>query len=115
MAVTCIGGEHRGGKRGRGSPNKTPFAVAVSVNEKERPIAININVVNGFSSKEIAKWAVRHLDADRLVVSDGLTCFAAVSDAGCQHIGIVTNGGPGSVSLETTWVNTIISHVNKVY
>jgi transposase-like protein len=27
------GGEHRGGKRGRGSPNKTPFVAAVSVDE----------------------------------------------------------------------------------
>lgn len=40
------GGEHRGGKRGRGSPNKTPFVAAVSVNEKGHPIAMNMNVVN---------------------------------------------------------------------
>ena len=28
------GGEHHGGKRGRGSPNKTPFVAALSVNDK---------------------------------------------------------------------------------
>jgi transposase-like protein len=108
------GGEHRGGKRGRGSPNKTPFVAAVSVNEKGHPIAMAMTVLNGFRSKEIAKWAKRHLSADSLVVSDGLACFAAVTGAGCQHIGIVTGGGPKGVSLEAfTWVNTMISNVKR--
>jgi transposase-like protein len=108
------GGEHRGGKRGRGSPNKTPFVAAVSVNEKGHPMAMNMNVVNGFRSKEITKWAKRHLSADSLVVSDGLACFAAVTAVGCSHTGIVTGGGPDCVSLEAlTWVNTMISNVKR--
>ena len=32
------GGEHRGGKRGRGSENKIPFIAAVSTNEEGHPI-----------------------------------------------------------------------------
>ena len=50
---------------------------------------MNMNVVKGFRSKEIARWAKRHLSVNSHVVSDGLACFAAVKDAGCQHIGIV--------------------------
>ena len=69
------GGEQRGGKRGRGSPNKTPFVAAVSVNEKGHPVAMAMNVVDGFRSKAIAKWAKRHLSAGSLVVSDGLAFF----------------------------------------
>jgi transposase-like protein len=69
------GGEHRGGKRGRGSPNKITFVAAVSVNEKGHPMAMNMNVVNGFRSTEIAKWAQRQLSANSLVVSDGLVCL----------------------------------------
>lgn len=108
------GGEQRGGKRGRGSPNKTPFVAAVSVNEKGHPMAMTMTVVNGFRSQEIAKWAKRHLGADSLVVSDGLACFTAVTEAGCQHIGIVTGGGSESVSLAAfTWVNTMISNVKR--
>ena len=49
------GGEHHGGKRGRGSSNKTPFVAAESVNEKGHPITMNMNVVNEFRSKEIAR------------------------------------------------------------
>ena len=46
------GGERHGGKSGRGSPNKTPFVVAVSVNEDGHPIHMTMNVVKGFRSKE---------------------------------------------------------------
>ncbi len=107
-------GEQRGGKRGRGSPNKTPFVAAVSVNEKGHPVTMAMNVVDGFRSKAIAKWAKRHLSAGSLVVSDGLACFAAVSEAGCQHTAIVTGGGPACVTLETfTWVNTMIGNVKR--
>jgi hypothetical protein len=108
------GEEHRGGKRGRGSPNKTPFVAAVSVNEKGHPIAMNMNVVNGFRSKEIAHWAKHHLSADSYVVSDGLACFATVTDAGCQHTYIVTGRGPECISLVAfTWVNTMIGNVKR--
>lgn len=46
---------------------------------------MNMNVVNGFRSKEIARWAKHHLSADSHVVSDGLACFTSVKEAGCQH------------------------------
>lgn len=108
------GGEHHGGKRGRGSPNKTPFVAAVSVNDKGHPISMNMNVVEGFRSKEIARWAKRHLSPNSEVVSDGLACFSAVKEAGCQHTRIVTGGGPNCVSLQSfTWVNTMIGNVKR--
>ena len=40
---------------GGGSPNKTPFVAAVSVNEKGHPIVMAMPVVVGFRSKETAK------------------------------------------------------------
>jgi len=36
------GGEHRGGKRGRGSENKTPFVAAVSVDDEGHPVRMNM-------------------------------------------------------------------------
>ena len=48
------------------------------------------------------------------VVSDGLGCFSAVQDAGCEHQAIVTGGGPASVTLEAfTWINTMIGNVKN--
>lgn len=108
------GGECRGGKRGRGSPNKTPFVTAVSVDDQGHPLAMNMNVVEGFRSGEIKRWAKRHLSPGSHVVSDGLACFSAVKQAQCQHTSIVTGGGPECVTLESfTWVNTTIGNVKR--
>jgi transposase-like protein len=48
-------GEHRGGKRGRGSENKTPFIAAVSTNEEGYPMKMNFTVLKGFRLTEISK------------------------------------------------------------
>lgn len=108
------GGERRGGKRGRGAPGKTPFVAAVQTNEEGHPIAMRFTRVKGFSKEEISQWAKRHLSAACTVVSDGLGCFSAVQDAGCEHEAIVTGGGPASVTLEAfTWINTMIGNVKN--
>ncbi len=108
------GGEQRGGKRGRGSSNKTPFVAAVSVNEKGHPIRMNFNVVKGFRLTEVSRWAKKHLTPESVVVTDGLACFSAVTDSGCTHHSIVTGGGPDCVELaEFTWVNTMIGNVKS--
>jgi transposase-like protein len=108
------GGERRGGKRGRGSANKVPFVAAVSLNEEGHPIAMNMNVVKGFRLTEISRWAKQHLQPNSTVISDGLPCFTAVTEAGCSHISIVTGGGSQSVTKEEfTWVNTLIGNVKN--
>jgi len=108
------GGERRGGKRGRGSANKVPFVAAVSLNEEGHPIAMNMNVVKGFRLTEIARWAKQHLQPNSTIISDGLPCFSAVNDAGCNHISIVTGGGPQSVTKkEFAWINTMIGNVKN--
>jgi transposase-like protein len=108
------GGEHRGGKRGRGSENKTPFVAAVALNEDHHPIAMNLNVVKGFRSTEIKRWSTKHLEPGSFVYSDGLACFSAVLENGCHHYSIVTGGGPHSVNREEfEWVNTMIGNVKR--
>lgn len=111
------GGERRGGKRGRGSPNKVPFVAAVAVNDEGHPIAMCMSKVKGFLKTEIASWARKHVAADSVVVSDGLACFSGVAAAGCVHQSIVTGGGPGSMDNEHfTWVNTMLGNVkNALY
>jgi len=108
------GGERRGGKRGRGAAGKTPFVAAVQTNQNGHPIAMCFTRLAGFRKEEIARWAKRHLAASSLVVSDGLSCFAGVEQADCQHQAIVTGGGPASVTMEAfTWINTMIGNVKN--
>ena len=106
------GGESHGGKRGRGSANKTPFVAAVSLNDEGHPIKMNMNVVKGFKLDEIECWATTHLQAGSTVISDGLACFGTVKKANCEHQSIVTGGGSACVEIEAfQWVNTMIGNV----
>lgn len=108
------GGERHGGKRGRGAKNKTPFVAAVSIDENNHPKHMNLQVVRGFQSSEIERWARKHVTPESHVVSDGLACFAAVLEVASAHTTITTGGGFTSVQLEEfTWVNTMIGNVKN--
>ena len=52
-----LGGERAGGKPGRGSENKIPFAAAVSLTEAGNPLYVKVMPVQGFTSDAISKWA----------------------------------------------------------
>ncbi len=108
------GGEHRGGKRGRGAPHKVPFVAALATNEEHHPIAMRFTELKSFSTAEIARWSKKYLAPSCTVVSDGLACFRAVTEAGCKHVPIVTGGGPDSMKHEEfTWINTMIGNVKR--
>jgi hypothetical protein len=73
-----------------------------------------MNVVEGFRLTEISRWAKQHLQSGSTVVSDGLTCFSAVKEAGCEHNPIITGGGAQSVEKKAFyWVNTMIVDVKN--
>ena len=82
----CLGGELVGGKAGRGSENKVPFVTAISLSAEGRPLCIKMVSVPGFTRKSIVGWAnAAGLAPGCVVSSDGLGCFAGVTDAGCHH------------------------------
>ena len=75
---------------------------------------MNFHVVEGFRLTDVSRWAIKHLSSDSLVISDGLACFTAVEDAGCEHSSKVTGGGHESVTKEEfIWVNTMIGNVKN--
>jgi hypothetical protein len=49
-----------------------PFVAAVSIDENSHPIAMNFNIVKGFTSKEIERWARAHIVTGSVVHYDGL-------------------------------------------
>lgn len=106
-----LGGERAGGKAGRGSENKVPFVAAVSVDRKGHPLYAKFNLVSGFTSKAIGKWATASLMPGTLVTSDGLACFAAVADAGCVHLPTVVGDLKPRDLPEFKWVNTVLSNL----
>lgn len=109
-----LGGERSGGKRGRGAAGKTPFIAAVETTVTGQPTRIKLSVVKGFRTEEIKAWSQRHLLPGSTVVSDGLACFNAVTDLGCQHDRIICGGGRAAVEEpEFYWVNTVLGNLKS--
>ncbi len=81
-----LGGEHNGGKPGRGSENKQAFVVAVETNaDLEHPTFAVIEPVRTFDNEAIADWAKRRLAPEAEVFSDGLGAFRRFEAAGHAH------------------------------
>jgi len=109
-----LGGERSGGTVGRGAAGKTPFVAAVETNHEGHPMRIKLSVVKGFRTRALQRWSRSCLTAGSTVISDGLPCFNAVTDAGCSHDRIVCGGGRASVEeAEFYWVNTILGNLKS--
>jgi len=107
-----LGGEHPGGKAGRGSENKVPFVAAVETNDQGHPMRAVFTPVKSFTSVEIAKWACNWLAPTATVVSDGLACFRAVTASGCAHAPQIVGTKRKSSDMDCfAWVNTLLSNI----
>jgi len=112
MDDSYVGGERSGGKRGRGAAGKTPFVAAVETTPEGKPARLKLRRVAAFCSQAISTFAKRSLDPNCEVISDGLACFGAVTDAGCTHQVIKTGSGPASVRTPAfKWVNTALGNI----
>ena len=110
-----LGGEHNGGKPGRGSENKQAFLIAVQTDAAlEHPTYAVIEPVRGFDDASIRDWQTRHLAPDAEVFSDGLFCFRRFADAGHAHTVLETGGGRAACEVNgARWVNVLLSNVKR--
>ena len=63
---------------------------------ERKPRRLRLTVVKGFRKREIATLAKRDFAAGSNIVTDGLSCWTAVSEAGCDHFPMVTGSGPNA-------------------
>ena len=114
MDDAYLGGARHGAKRGRGASGKTPIVVAVETTSEGRPHRLKIRAVKGFRKAEIKKLSGHLLAPGTTVVSDGLSCFTAVTHAGCRHDPVVTGGGAQAAQTAAfKWVNTTIGNIKN--
>ena len=107
-----LGGARSGGKRGRGAAGKTPFVAAVETTAERKPRRLRLTVVKGFRKKEIEALAKRDFAGGSNVVTDGLSCWTAVTAADCTHFPMRTCGGPQAARwVPFTWVNTALGNI----
>src|ERR687886_365903 len=107
-----LGGERSGGKRGRGAPGKTPFVAAVETTPEGKPVRLKLRRVSSFCRHALSGFAKRSLDPAWEVVSDGLSCFGAVTEVGCRHEVIITGSGAAAARIPGfKWVNTALGNI----
>lgn len=106
-----LGGERSGGKVGRGSENKIPFVAAVSLDVHNHPRYLKLTPLAGFTGQAIKQWAQTHLQPGSCVSSDGLGCFAAVTEVGCMHMPTVVGRAKPRELPKFQWVNTILGNL----
>jgi len=63
--------------------------------------------VSGFTLEAIGKWAKASLAPGACIMSDGLGCFAAVTDAGCLHTPTVV----GARKPRDLPINTVLGNL----
>lgn len=108
-----LGGARSGGKRGRGAPGKTPFVAAVET-AGGKAHRLKLTPVKGFRKAEIRRVARRTIAPESTVVTDGLSCFAAIPDTGSSHFPMVTGTGPQAAKWRAfKWVNTALGNVKN--
>ena len=108
------GGKKKDGKRGRGATGKTPFLAAVSRNDKGHPIHMRMSKVKSFTSDEIIRWSLKHLDGSCSVITDGFRPFSRICDVVDMHHSVTTEGiykTPDKKFFH--WVNTMIGNVKR--
>src|SRR5436190_14602501 len=106
-----LGGERNGGKRGRGSPGKTPIVAAVETTPEGKPSRLKLRRVKGFRRAEITTLA-KHNFAP--ASSDGLRCFTGVRNASCVHHPIITGSGrKAALTPAFKWVNTTLGNIKS--
>jgi len=93
------------------SENKVPFIGAVSLDEEGHPLRAKFTQQPGFTRTAIAAWASANLSPSSTVVSDGLACFAGVTDAGCAHQPTVVGSRKPKDLPMFLWVNTVLGNL----
>ena len=110
-----LGGERPGDKPGRGSSgSRVPIAAAVSIQGAGNPLCATVAALPAFSSAALSTWAQANLKPGCTVRSDGLGCFAAVTEAGCIHQAEVVGQHKPRELPQFKWVSTVLGSLKTM-
>ena len=105
-----LGGERKG-TPGRGAAGKTPFLAAVETCDG-KPFYIKLRQVAAFSKEAVKSYAKEALEPGSTVISDGLSCFESLAEAGMTHTAIKRGrASRRSVDPRFKWVNTCLANL----
>src|SRR5262245_58787733 len=85
--------------------------LAVQTSEDGRPRRIKLRRIARFKRKRVKSIAKKIIGEGATVVTDGLTCFRGVADAGCKHVPMATGSGRRAARHPAfKWVNTMLGN-----
>ncbi len=109
---TYVGGRATG-TPGRGAEKKTPVAVAVELDDQQKPRRIAMGVlakVDGHSLKRFTEGTIKKGSKLR---TDGWGSYRSVAKAGYEHEAIITGGGKRAVQT-FPWLHTFIGNMKRM-
>ena len=110
-----LGGRLEGGKRGRGSENKSPFIAAVETNEKRNPTFVKLTPVHDFTYKTVKQWSKDNLKINCNTISDGLRGFGALKEITNHTVLVTSKAKKEEIESTFKWINTILSNLNSTH
>lgn len=110
-----LGGEHNGGKRGRGAEGKQAILAAVETDlGDEHPRHLVIEPVRSFDKPSMSDWATRRLQPDCEVRCDGLGGFNAFADLGHPVTTMAASHRRHKQDARgAKWVSVVLSNVKR--
>lgn len=101
------------GTRGRGAEKKTPVAVAVELNDKQKPKRIAMGVLQKVDGHSLKRFAAREIAQGSKLRTDGWGSYRSVAKAGYSHEAITTGGGKKAVQT-FPWLHTFIGNMKRM-
>jgi len=82
-----IGGDEHGGKRGRGTENKSLVVIAVELLEGKNQLGrVRMKVVPDMSKESLQGFIKENVDSGSTVITDGWSSYASIDKIGYSHI-----------------------------
>lgn len=98
---TMIGGEHHGGKRGRGAENKCIVVIAIEVLEPKGFGRVRMQKIESSSSENLLSFIVKNVEKGTEIRTDSWPGYTSLDKNGYIHkkINVSNSGDPAHVSL----------------
>ncbi len=109
---TYVGGRATG-TPGRGAEKKTPVAVAVELDDEQKPRRIAMGVLERVDAHSLKRFTTKAITKGSKLRTDGWGSYVSLAKAGYEHEAIKTGGGKEAVQT-FPWLHTFIGNMKRM-
>ena len=112
MDETYVGGR-AAGTPGRGAEKKTPVAVAVELDNEQKPRRIAMGALEKVDGHSLKRFTEGAIEKGSKLRTDGWGSYRSVAKAGYEHEAIITGGGKNA-GQTFPWLHTFIGNMKRM-